>query len=113
MEILGIASVAPITIMCYLLGAGLKAWDKFDDRKIPIIMGIAGAALGAVAFYVAPSLMATKTVFVAIPIGVVSGFAATGIHQIFKQMTRPSGDISEPAIGFDTNVSEEKEEEDK
>lgn len=88
MEILGIASVAAITIICYLIGAGLKAWDKFDDRKIPVIMGVAGAILGVVAFFVAPSLVATDNIIVAIAIGIVSGFAATGINQIFKQMQK-------------------------
>lgn len=85
MDVLGITSVAAITVICYLIGAGLKAWDKFDDRKIPVIMGICGAALGAVAFFAAPQLVAADNVIVAIAIGIVSGFAATGVNQIFKQ----------------------------
>lgn len=88
MEILGITSVAAITVICYLVGAGLKAWDKFDDRKIPVIMGVCGAILGAVAFFVAPALVASENIFVAIAVGIVSGFAATGINQIFKQMQK-------------------------
>lgn len=88
MEILGITSVAAITIICYLIGAGLKAWDKFDDRKIPVIMGVCGAILGAVAFFFTPSLVASDNVIVAIAVGIVSGFAATGINQIFKQMRK-------------------------
>lgn len=85
MDILGVAGVAAITIICYLVGAGLKAWDKFDDRKIPVIMGIAGAALGCVAFYFAPGLVAADNLITAIAIGIVSGFGATGINQIYKQ----------------------------
>lgn len=85
MEILGITSVAAITIICYLIGMVLKAWDKFDDRKIPAIMGVCGAILGAVAYFVTPSLVASDNIFVAIAVGIVSGFAATGINQIFKQ----------------------------
>lgn len=90
MEILGITSVAAITIICYLIGAGLKAWDKFDDRKIPVIMGVCGAVLGVVAYFVAPALVAADNIIVAIAIGIVSGFAATGINQIFKQMHKES-----------------------
>lgn len=85
MDILGITSVAAITVISYLIGAGLKAWDKFDDRKIPVIMGVSGAVLGVISYYIAPSLVASDNVIVAIAIGIVSGFAATGINQIIKQ----------------------------
>lgn len=86
MEILGITGVAAITIICYLVGASLKAWDKFDDRKIPVIMGIAGAVLGAIAFFAVPKLVIADDIITAIAVGIVSGFAATGINQVYKQM---------------------------
>lgn len=88
MEVLGIVSVAAITIICYLIGAVLKAWDKFDDRKIPVIMGIAGAVLGIVAFFTAPSIVPATDYITAIAIGIVSGFAATGINQLMKQASK-------------------------
>lgn len=88
MDVLGIVSVAAITIICYLIGEVLKAWDKFDDRKIPVIMGCLGAVLGIVAFITAPSIMPTDNYIVAIAIGIVSGFAATGVDQIMKQATK-------------------------
>lgn len=90
MEALGIVSVAAITIICYLIGEVLKAWDKFDDRKIPVIMGCLGAVLGLVAFFTAPSIIPTDNYIVAIAIGIVSGFAATGIDQIMKQASKES-----------------------
>lgn len=91
MEILGISGVAAITVICYLVGMGLKAWDKFDDRKIPVLMGIIGAVLGVVAFYVAPAIIPAEDVITAIAIGIVSGFTATGINQIYKQAKK--GDL--------------------
>ena len=51
-------------------------------------MGLCGAVLGIVSYYVAPQIMATDNVITAIAIGVVSGFAATGIDQIGKQMNK-------------------------
>lgn len=91
MEILGISGVAAITVICYLVGMGLKALDKFDDRKIPVLMGIIGAVLGVVAFYVAPAIIPAEDVITAIAIGIVSGFTATGINQIYKQAKK--GDL--------------------
>ena len=85
MDILGITGVAAIAVICYLVGAGLKAWDKFDDRKIPILMGIIGAILGVVAFYIAPAIIPAEDIITAIAIGIVSGFTATAINQIYKQ----------------------------
>ena len=85
MEILGITGVAVIAVICYLIGMGLKAWDKFDDRKIPVLMGICGAVLGIVAFYFAPNIIPADDIITAIAIGIVSGFTSTGINQIYRQ----------------------------
>ena len=85
MDILGITGVAAIAVICYLIGAGLKAWDTFDDRKIPVIMGICGFILGVVAFYVSPSIIPADDIITAMAIGVVSGFSATAVNQIYKQ----------------------------
>ena len=79
MDVLGIVSVAAITVICYLIGEFLKAWNKFDDRKIPVIMGISGAVIGIIAFIFAPSIVPTDNFIVAI---------ATGIDQIMKQATK-------------------------
>lgn len=91
MDILGITGVAVIAVICYLVGTGLKAWDKFDDRKIPVLMGICGAVLGVVAFYFAPNIIPATDIITAIAIGIVSGFTATGINQIYKQSQK--GDL--------------------
>lgn len=85
MDILGITGVAAIAVICYLVGAGLKAWDKFDDRKIPIIMGVVGAILGIVAYFFTPQLLPVDDIISAIAVGIVSGFTATAINQVYKQ----------------------------
>lgn len=91
MDILGITGIAAIAIICYLIGLGLKAWDKFDDRKIPVLMGISGAVLGILAYFFAPNLIVADDLISAIAVGIVSGFGATGINQIYKQSQK--GDI--------------------
>lgn len=41
----GIASVAAITVICYLVGLIVKA-SGLNDKYIPICCGVAGAVLG-------------------------------------------------------------------
>ena len=85
MEILGIAGVAVISVVCYLFGMIFKAWDAFDDRKIPALMGIIGGGLGVVSWLVAPNIVPASDPITALAVGIVSGLAATGINQIYKQ----------------------------
>lgn len=82
---LGIASVASITVVCYLLGLVVKA-SGLDNKWIPIICGVSGLALGVLSMFVMPDFPATDYVTAA-AVGIVSGLAATGVDQVFKQMT--------------------------
>lgn len=79
-----IASVAAITVICYLIAQGIKA-TPLDSKWLPVICGIAGGALGAAGLYVMPDYPASDIVS-AIAVGVVSGLAATGANQIYKQL---------------------------
>lgn len=81
----GIASVAGITVICYLAGMACKASAKVRDEVIPVVCGVAGAALGVVGMYTMPDFPA-QDVINAVAIGIVSGLAATGINQAVKQL---------------------------
>ena len=81
----GIAGVAAITVIAYLVGMGVKA-SAINDKWIPIIVGSVGAALGVVGMFIMPDFPATDYI-TAVAIGIVSGLAATGAHQIGKQLT--------------------------
>ena len=81
----GIASVAAITVLCYLIGQVVKA-TGLDNKWIPCIVGVVGAILGAVALAVGmPDFPATDYI-TAVAVGVVSGLAATGINQVAKKL---------------------------
>lgn len=83
----GIASVGAITVICYLIGEGVKV-TVIEDKFIPVICGVVGAILGVVAFYIhMPDFPATD-ILTAIAVGIVSGFAATGINQVYKQLKK-------------------------
>ena len=49
MENLGIASVAAITVICYLVGLGVKLTPFDNNNLIPVVCGTVGALLGALA----------------------------------------------------------------
>lgn len=82
----GIASVAGITVICYLIGQIVKA-TGIDNKWIPCIVGVAGAALGAVGMYIMPDYPAGD-VLTSIAVGIVSGLASTGVDQLGKQLRR-------------------------
>ena len=80
----GIASVAGIVVICYLIGQIVKA-TGLDNKWIPCIVGIAGGILGAVGLYIMPDFPATE-IITAIAVGIVSGLASTGVNQAVKQI---------------------------
>ena len=82
---LGIASVAAITVVCWLIGQAVKA-SGLDNKWIPIICGVCGAVLGVVGMFIMPDYPA-KDYITAVAVGIVSGLAATGVNQAVKQLT--------------------------
>lgn len=85
MEIMGITGVAGIVVICYLVGMIVKATPWNNNKIIPIVCGMAGAALGVAGMYVMPEFPATDPI-TAVAVGIVSGLAATGADQIAKQL---------------------------
>lgn len=84
METIGIASVAAITVICYLAGLGVKV-SGLDNKFIPLIVGVLGGVLGGAGMRFMPDFPANDVV-TAIAVGIVSGLAATGIDQLGKQL---------------------------
>lgn len=80
----GIASVAGITALCFLAAMAIKA-TKVDNKWLPVICGAVGAALGIVGMYTMPDFPAADVINSA-AVGAVSGLAATGAHQVYKQL---------------------------
>lgn len=80
------ATVAGIVVICFLVGLAVKA-SPLDDRFIPIIVGVVGGALGVAGLYTMPSFP-VDNVIDAVAVGIASGLAATGVHQIGKQLSK-------------------------
>ncbi len=81
-----IATVAAITVICYLIGMGCKASGKID-KWIPVIVGVCGAVLGVVGMYTVEGFPA-QDVLNALAVGIASGLASTGANQIVKQLSQ-------------------------
>ena len=82
---LGITGVAVITVICFLVGQAVKV-TGLDNKYIPVIVGVAGGVLGVVGMLVMPDFPATDYL-TAVAVGIVSGLAATGINQVYKQLS--------------------------
>ncbi len=88
----GIISVAAITTISALVAQGVKA-TKLDNKWLPVICGICGGMLGALGMLIMPDFPA-RDVLTATAVGIVSGLAATGSHQIFKQLGDEKNDCN-------------------
>lgn len=82
----GIATVVAITALVYIICLCVKA-SVLDNKWIPVIAGVSGVILGIVALYIGvPDFPATDPMTAA-AVGGVSGLAATGLHQVKKQLS--------------------------
>lgn len=65
-----------ITAACLCIGFVMKQWMPTDDKWIPTVLLVIGAISGLILFGVD---------YEGIVKGMVSGLAAVGLHQVFKQ----------------------------
>ena len=86
MDILGIAAIPVITVICYGVAEVIKA-TPLDNKWLPAICILLGAGLGVVALYVAPDVTPATDILTALAIGIVSGGFATSVHQTIKQLS--------------------------
>lgn len=82
----GVVNVVAITVLVYIIGLIVRG-TKLDNKWIPAICGIAGIALGIVAYAIGMPDFPAADYITAAAIGGASGLAATGIVQMTKQMS--------------------------
>lgn len=81
----GIATVAAITALVYIIGLGVRA-TRLDNKWIPVICGVCGVALGILALYMGVPDFPAADYLTAAAVGGASGLAATGLDQVVKQL---------------------------
>lgn len=81
-------AIPAITVLCYLAAELYKVICYESAYKhIPVLCGLLGAVLGVICFLLIPGFIPAENAIVAAAIGAVSGWAATGVHQSYKQIT--------------------------
>lgn len=85
MDFIDVSQVGAISVICYLAAQALKA-TALDAKWLPVIAGALGAVLGMAAMFIMPHFPASDLITAA-AVGIVSGLAATGAHQIYKQLS--------------------------
>lgn len=83
----GIAGMPAIMVICLVAGIAAKNIRAISDKWIPVICGVLGGILGAVGMNIMPEFPAHDYIS-AVAVGAISGLAATGVHQIYKQFTK-------------------------
>lgn len=87
MTVAEVVAFPTIVVICYLVGYSCKKiGNETLDKFIPTICGVFGAILGVVFYLTIPNFIPAGNWAVALEIGIVSGFTATGINQIYKQL---------------------------
>lgn len=81
------APVAAIAVIAFLFGLIAKRVKAIPDEWIPVICAIVGAAISIPAMRIMPEFPGDNWI-TAIAYGIVSGLAAVGGHQIYKQATK-------------------------
>ena len=81
----GIATVAAVTALVYIIGLGVKA-TPLDNKWIPVICGLCGIVLGMAAYYIGVPDFPAADPLTAAAVGGASGLAATGLNQVAQQL---------------------------
>jgi hypothetical protein len=86
MEYMGMAGVASISIMAWLMGEAVKL-SPLDNKWIPLLCGITGGVLGVLGMKLMPEFPAADLMS-ATAVGITSGLAATGADQLGRQLEK-------------------------
>lgn len=106
---LNYSTIPVIVVICYLLITAIKT-TKIDGKWYPIISCFFGIGSAVAMYCIVPDFLGASSITVAIVSGAISGLAATGSHQVFKQLLKAAEngeDLSKVKITHtDTDITE-------
>ena len=95
---LGFTPVGTIVALAFFVGLLWHTAKKLDNKWIPAICGAVGIVIGVIGRNTIIGFP-TADPFTAAAYGFVSGIAATGVHQIYKQLSEDVHDDLKSAGG--------------
>lgn len=84
---LNYSAIPVIVVICYMVITAIKS-TKIEGKWFPLISCALGAIIAAGMFYVLPEFIEAASLTAAVISGAVSGLAATGTNQAFKQLMK-------------------------
>ncbi len=85
-------TIPAIVVICYIVGEVFKlVFTKKTKlyKGIPILVGLVGGVIGVVTYTLNPAIIGSPpNVLCAAAIGIISGLASTGSHQVIKQILK-------------------------
>lgn len=84
---LNYSAIPVIVVICYVVITAIKS-TKINSKFYPLISCVLGALLASAMFYIFPEFIGAASLTAAIVSGAVSGLAATGTNQVFKQLLK-------------------------
>ena len=75
--------ISAITVICALAALGLYE-SPLNPKWIPIFCGVFGGFLGVIMLFCLTDFP-LDNIFSALEAGILSGLAAVGVHQVYKQ----------------------------
>ena len=92
MNIGEIVTVPSIIALCYLAGYICKSFKNEKlDNFIPAICAVLGLIFGIVMYLTIPNYIPADNWAQATFVGIASGFASTGVNQLYKQFKKLFG----------------------
>lgn len=82
--------------------------NKTFMRLIPLLSLILGLICGLVAFYTVPGYLDTSNAVIAMVVGGASGLSATGVNQVFKQISKKVAENKEKKEEIVSELEDEK-----
>ncbi len=95
LDLVSVPVIVSVVVGCLELLKKIVNGNEKVVKFFPLIAAGLGAALGVAAFFAMPELIPAQNIFMALLIGGSSGLAATGTHQIFKQLLPKKDDNGE------------------
>ena len=92
-------AIPAIVVVVYLVAYFLKQMPgELINRLLPAICGTLGLILGLVCYFTLPDFIGAENWLTAAAIGIVSGFSATGVNQVYKQATKSTEVLEDDEI---------------